>query len=36
MGMLEVHQTFTHVLSIGNAIALVTMGRALSTYLCCR
>ena len=36
MGMLEAHQNFTRVLlPIGIAIALVTVGRALSTYLCC-
>ena len=36
MGMLEAHQNFTRVLlPVSIAIALVTIGRALSTYLCC-
>lgn len=36
MGMQEAHQNFTRMLlPIAIAIALVTVGRALSTYLCC-
>ncbi len=36
MGMLEAHQNFTLILiPIGIGIIFVTLGRAISTYLCC-